>query len=264
MKPGSINLMKASDGTRLLEFPEELVPYKNLIYVPLDLEIPKVDKEEFLNWFDETYAKVKESNYVDGVLLNQESSKRLGPSQNNKNIYPWENVSLFKHYKQHTLYYQSCLLKFPTIKNYIENLPFEALSTTNILKQEPGTNVGVHTDFDIWFGTRFYIINKSDARIFFQKAKYPTSIRITQYNNDEKRIPWDQLIHDEKIYARYPTPECSFHLTSTHAVHGVEAVPEDINCSRITFQFSGKLNPVKYAELLERSLEKYGDYAIWY
>ena len=264
MKPGSINLMKASDGTKFLEFPEELVPYKNLIYVPLDLEIPRVDKEEFLNWFSEIYGKTKKSNYVDGVLLNQESSKGLGPSQNNKNMYPWKSVSLCRNLNTQTEHYQSCLLKFPDIKNYIENLPFNAVSTTNILNQEPGTDVGPHTDHDIWFGIRFYLINRSNARIFFQKARYPTSRRITQYNNEEKRIPWDQLIYDEKIYARYPMPECSFHLTSTHAVHGVEAVPEDIDCSRITFQFSGKLNPVKYAELLKRSLEKYGDYAIWY
>jgi len=257
-------MTRAIDGTRVNIFPPEFEPYKNLIYVPLDLETPVVDEDEFLKWFESAHLKDKQSagNESDGIQLSGESSKGLLPAQNNKNIYPWNIVYLHRHLKK-TDNYESCLTQFPAIRNYLEQLPFDSKASISILRQHPGVDVGIHSDYDLWFGIRFYLINSSSARIFFQKAKNPTSTRLTAFDDNGKRIPWDNLVETEKIYAQYPTPKCSFHLTCTHAVHGVEAVPEDINCARITFFFTGKLNPVKYAELLERSLEKYGEYAIW-
>lgn len=257
-------MTRAIDGTLVNPFPIEFEPYRNLIYVPLDLETPIVDEKEFLEWFNLTYLKDGETsrNESDGVQLSSEASKSLMPSQNNKNIYPWHIVYLHRH-RLKTDNYDECLSQFPAIKEYIDRLPFETNSSISILKQHPGVNVGIHTDFDLWFGIRFYLINKSNARIFFQTAKNPTEQRISTFDKNGKRIPWDQLVNDEKIYARYPYPTCSFHLTSTHAAHGVEAVPENDDCSRITFFFTGRLNIVKYKELLDRSLAKYGDYAIW-
>lgn len=264
------------DGTRFHKFPEELEQYKNLIYVPLDLETPVVDEDEFLKWFQETHDKVYKTsrNESDGIHLSSEYNKTLLPAQNNKNEYPWNIVFLHRNaaslkYSSFTELanldnYQSCLEKFPSIKKYIDSLPFDRMSSIAILRQNPGLDVGIHTDYDLWFGIRFYLVNRSDARIFFQKAKHPTTQRLTAFTDDKKRIPWDQLVNDEKIPGRYPHPTCSFHLTCTHAAHGVEAVPEDIGCSRITFFFTGRLNTVKYKELLDRSLAKYGDYAIWY
>lgn len=257
-------MTRAIDGTRISVFPTEFIEYKNLIYLPLDLETPEVDETEFLAWFEDTHNRdqISEINSSDGVSLSGEYSKSLLPAQNNKNVYPWNIVYLHRHLRK-TANFDRCLEKFPAIKDYIDRLPFDSNASISILRQHPGVDVGIHTDFDLWFGIRFYLINKSNARIFFQPAKNPTSNRLTAFTDDGKRIPWDQLVNDEKIYARYPTPRCSFHLTSTHAVHGVEAVPEDIDCARITFFFTGKLNPIKYADLLKRSLDKYGDYAIW-
>lgn len=258
-------MTKAIDGTRLNSFPPEFEPYKNLIYVPLDLETPVVDEEEFLKWFEAAHEKDHASagNESDGVQLSGEYSKGLLPAQNNKNVYPWNIVYLHRHLRK-TENYESCLEQFPAIKQYLDNLPFDTRASISILRQHPGVDVGIHTDYDLWFGIRFYLVNSSNARIFFQKAQNPTTTRLTAFTDEGKRIPWDNLIEPEKIYARYPTPKCSFHLTCTHAVHGVESVPEDQSCSRITFFFTGKLNPAKYVELLERSLNKYSDYAIWH
>ena len=258
-------MTRAIDGTRLNTFPPEFETYKNLIYVPLDLETPVVDEEEFLKWLESAHAKdrASEGNESDGVQLSSESSKGLLPAQNNKNIYPWNIVYLHRHLRK-THNYESCLEQFPSIKKYLDDLPFDSKASISILRQHPGVDVGIHTDYDLWFGIRFYLINSSNARIFFQKAKTPNTTRLTAFTDDGKRIPWDDIIQPEKVYARYPSPKCSFHLTCTHAVHGVESVPEDQSCSRITFFFTGKLNPAKYVELLERSLKKYGDYAIWH
>ena len=253
------------DGTKIHTFPKEFEPYKNLIFVPLDLEIPTVDTNEFLKWFQEAHDKDYGTlaNESDGIQLSGEYSKSLLPAQNNKNIYPWNIVYLHRHLRK-TDNYDTCLERFPNIKEYIDNLPFDKNASISILRQHPGVDVGIHTDFDLWFGIRFYLINSSNARIFFRKAKNPTNYRLTAFDDNGKKINWDNLVEEEKIYAKYPASRCSFHLTCTHAVHGVEAVPEDVSCSRITFFFTGKLNPTKYAELLERSLNKYSDYAIWH
>lgn len=258
-------MTRSIDGTRINTFPPEFEPYKNLIYVPLDLETPVVDEADFLKWFESAHLKDQQSvrNESDGIQLSGDSSKGLLPAQNNKNVYPWNIVYLRRHLHK-TDNYDSCLTKFPTIKNYIEELPFDSIASISILKQHPGVDVGIHTDYDLWFGIRFYLINSSNARIFFQKATNPNTTRLTAFTNDGDRIPWKDIVDSEKIYATYPTPNCNFHLTCTHAAHGVEAVPEDQNCPRITFFFTGRLNPAKYAELLERSLQKYGDYAIWH
>lgn len=257
-------MTRSIDSTRVNIFPPEFEPYKNLIYLPLDLETPVVDEDAFLKWFEFAHLKDNqlEGNESDGIQLTGESSKGLLPAQNNKNIYPWKLVYLHRHLKK-TDNYESCLTQFPAIRNYIEQLPFDYNTSISILRQHAGVDVGIHSDYDLWFGIRFYLINSSSARIFFQKAKNPTNIRLTAFDNVGKRIPWDAIVESEKIYAQYPTPKCSFHLTCTHAVHGVEAVPENDDCSRITFFFAGRLNSIKYKELLDRSLAKYGEYAIW-
>lgn len=257
--------MAAIDGTKLYTFPTEFERYKNLIYLPLDLTTPTVDETEFLTWFKQTHDKDynSEGNESDGIKLSGEYSKNLLPAQNSKNEYPWNIVYLHRHLKK-TENYNTCIEKFPSIKSYIDSLPFDSNASISILKQHPGIDVGIHTDYDLWFGIRFYLINSSNARIFFQKAKNPTTHRLTAFKPSGEKIPWNELVEDEKIYASYPTPTCSFHLSCTHAVHGVESVPEDQTCSRITFFFTGKLNPQKYVDLLDRSIEKYKEYAIWH
>jgi hypothetical protein len=156
----------------------------------------------------------------------------------------------------------------PDLAAYFESLPVSEFYTMSLLNQKSGTDVGIHTDPDVWFGLRFYAVNRSDAKIFFQKAKHPQDKRLLNLVHDAdgkiKQLPWSDLVEDEKIYAKYPRPCFPFHLTTTHAAHGVEAVPEGIEDSRVTGFVICRVDPVKYAELLARSVEKYKDYAIWW
>jgi hypothetical protein len=156
----------------------------------------------------------------------------------------------------------------PELAAYFESLPVSEFYTMSLLNQKAGTDVGVHTDPDVWFGLRFYAVNRSDARIFFQKAKSPSAKRLLNLTRDErgqiKQLPWSDFVEDEKIYAKYPQPCFPFHLTTTHAVHGVEAVPSDQENARVTGFVICRVDPVEYAALLKRSVEKYPDYAIWW
>jgi hypothetical protein len=156
----------------------------------------------------------------------------------------------------------------PELATYIESLPVSEFYTISLLNQKAGTDVGIHTDPDVWFGLRFYAVNRSDARIFFQKAKDPQDKRLLNLTRDAdgsvKQLPWSDFVEDEKVYAKYPQPCFPFHLTTTHAVHGVEAVPEGIEDARVTGFIICRVNPAEYAEILARSVEKYKDYAIWW
>jgi hypothetical protein len=156
----------------------------------------------------------------------------------------------------------------PELAAYIESLPVSEFYTISLLNQKAGTDVGIHTDPDVWFGLRFYAVNRSDARIFFQKAKDPQNKRLLNIARNAdgtvKQLPWSDFVEDEKVYAKYPQPRFPFHLTTTHAAHGVEAVPEGAGDARVTGFIICRVDPVKYAEILKRSVEKYKDYAIWW
>lgn len=258
-------IQRATDGTQLYKFPEILKPYQSLIYVPLDLEVPAVDETKFLNWFNNTYRDDFNTSgaEVNGIPLNSKEITQLDPAKNSKEVYPWEIVYLHRAsgVTRNLIPFNQ---EFPALGQFIKDMPFDRNGSISILKQNSGVDVGIHSDFDIWFGIRFYLINTSNARIFFQKAKEPTTLRLTNWSSSSVKMSWDSFVYDEKFYARYPKPVHTFHITSTHAVHGVEAVPEDQTCSRITFFLTGKLNAEKYKELLDRSLEKYSDYAIWH
>jgi hypothetical protein len=258
-------IQKALDGTRMYPFPKILDSYKSLIYVPLDLEVPIVDEEKFLIWFNNAYDADfdTEGAEVNGIPLNSKAITQLDPAKNSKEVYPWKIVYLHRA-KGVTRNMDPFNQEFPELGKFIDDMPFDKSGSISILKQNAGVDVGIHSDFDIWFGIRFYLVNKSNARIFFQKANNPTTLRLTNWTEAGEKLTWDNFVSDEKIYARYPKPVHAFHITSTHAVHGVEAVPEDQDCSRITFFLTGKLNPEKYKELLDKSLEKYSDYAIWH
>ena len=244
----------------MTNLPALLEPYRGLIYVPLDVPLPTVDKTSILSWFDDTFNE--DPMYGKSVAYINAKSYVIHPDD-----YPWDSIRLpQKDYK-------TKLENFPAIVEYIDSLPFEEITGVSLIRQHPGVDVPVHSDNDGWKRITSYLLNDSDSRIFFQKALRPTlpfrrlnRLEVTSYD-EEGRMKiirsWQNVVSPEKIYAQYPVPNCSFHINNSHAVHGVETVPNQ-GFSRITMTVNGNFDFVKYAELLTRSLEKYKDYAIWH
>ena len=271
------------DNSQYYKFPVELEPYRSLIWCPLDLpDPPEVDEQEFFSWIHDCIKK-DEGTVAGGVAgatgtikFNDPNLKRTA-SYSGKGVYPWNLMHVMRS-DIGWRHFDSLTQRLPDLANYISNLPVEEFFTISFLNQKPGVDVGAHTDPDIWFGIRFYLINKSGSRIFFQKAKQPTERRLLNISEDlvvggdgqEPEISyrvitkdWNEICQPEKIYAKYPRNRFAFHLTTTHATHGVESVPDDAQ-DRVTGFIICRFKAKEYAEILRRSVEKYNDYAVWW
>ena len=265
------------DPSLLQSFPKELEPYKGLIFCPLDLPPPpKIDEERLFAYIamrdegDKGTLAGSVSGAVGPIPLDSPWLRYTASWSKEKNTYPWRLLHLMRtDFKDNGWeFYGEFKQWLPDLAAYIESLPVSEFYTISLLNQKAGTDVGLHTDPDVWFGLRFYAVNRSNAKIFFQKAKNPKDQRLLNIvrapDGSVKQLPWSDFVEDEKIYAKYPQPCFPFHLTTTHAGHGVEAVPENAIDSRVTGFIICRVRPKEYAELLARSVEKYKDYAIWW
>lgn len=264
--------MQIKDPSQFYQYPDILKKYRHLIYCPLDLSDPPfVDEKKIFNYINDRISidLETENNSVGGALgsisLKSQLAKSLSSNSSNGE-YPWRLVHLMRA-DLHDTRWNDFVNIFPELAEYFLSLPFKEHFTMSLLNQKANQDVGMHTDPDLWFGIRFYLVNKSNARIFFRKAKNPTYSRLLNIAPADnqiglKKIDWDELLDQEKIFADYPKKNFCFHLTSTHAVHGVETVPDD-NESRITGFVSGVIDENRYLPILERSLKKYSEYAIW-
>jgi hypothetical protein len=275
------------DNSTFFKYPPELEKFRKLIWCPLDFpEPPEVDEAKLFEWIQLRHDRDigSLSGSVSGatgpIALDDERLKRTA-SYSGKGMYPWRLIHAMRSDFEDNgwEFWPEFRDMLPELAEYIESLPVNEFYTISFLNQKPGVDVGLHTDPDIFFGLRFYLVNKSKAKIFFQKAKEPTDGRLLNIreetviggkdpepliNTQVVNYEWNDICQPEKIVANNPTDRFAFHLTGTHAAHGVEMVPEDDDTSRVTAFMVCKVKPKEYAELLERSVEKYKDYAIWW
>lgn len=272
------------DNSQYYNFPPELEPYRNLIWCPLDYpDPPEIDEDKFFQWIQSCIERDRGTiagsvaGAVGPIKFDDPNLQRTA-SYSGKGVYPWNLMHVMRS-DIGWRHFDSLKEQLPELAEYIKNLPVEEFMTISFLNQKPGIDVGLHTDPDIWFGFRFYLINKSGARIFFQKAKTPSDRRLLNISEElivggsgpepeiAKRVvthSWESVCQDEVIYGKYPRDRFAFHLTATHATHGVESVPEDNSHDRVTGFIICRFKAKEYAEILRRSVEKYSDYAVWW
>jgi hypothetical protein len=262
--------MQINDPSKFFKFPGILEKYKHLIYCPLDIpDPPKIDEKKIFEYIEERIKidHETENNSVGGALgsidLKSKLAKSLSSNSSTGN-YPWNLVHLMRADLKNT-HWKDFENFFPSLAEYFLSLPFREHFTISLLNQKSNQDVGMHTDPDLWFGIRFYLVNNSDARIFFRKAKEPNYSRLLNISDIDgkiKKTSWNEILEDELIFAEYPRKRFCFHLTSTHAAHGVEQVPNN-DKTRITGFVSGVIDEERYLPILERSIKKYSRFAIW-
>jgi len=145
-------------------------------------------------------------------------------------------------------YWNSTIVKnFDSLESIIQQLPFDKITVcTHKLQQKL---VGPHTD----------VFNGMD----FSKEEWDN---ITEHEPCGFRIIINGGVDKLKIFdgeswttARVPhTPMC-YVLNSTECKHMVEA-----DSQRETLYFRGFINTEKYTELINRSLTRFKDYAIYH
>lgn len=237
-----------------------LVPAKNqgryddLIFVPFDLPlVPQVDVSQFLMW-------MKANQNFPTMRPKSAFEKTSGKE------YPWFSSALFGDITP-------LREAFPEISQYVDLFPLKKVEQLVFLAQRGHQDVFKHTDSDGLYGMRFYLTKKNAEGLHFYRGRekydyFPT------YATPETFQPttgfgicpadWDHFFKtEEPVYATFPSECSAFHLNSARAVHAVDANTCELG-ERIAVLVIGELDHDKRDQLIERSLDRYGQHAIWY
>lgn len=247
--------------------------FRDLIYMPLDLpKPPEIDLDLFMDWVN-SCPKI-----VDLIKCPDTGEKILHFEEKGLQgwgYYPWIQVSPLHHgYSKEWIAGFDKI--FPEVVEYINLFPFNILSGITILVQKSGNTVPLHVDPDDWLGLRFFLKNKVEREIlYFTPTKEPMNYRLGSYRFDGNRVhaqQWENYLDmDKKLYARHPEPEHAWCLNGLRAAHGLDPF-ESGEFSRVTVlvhshkgqDFTTAWNQDRLYDLLDRSLKKYEDYALWW
>jgi hypothetical protein len=231
-----------------------LVPAKHashlddLIFCPLDLPaVPLIDPESFVDW-------MKADPFKTGEYPKAHYERIVGKT------YPWLMRSL-----QGDL--TSLGSTFPAVMAHCQLYPFSRIRNVIFLAQNGHQSVFTHTDSDGLVGMRFYLVNKSTEGLHFYRGKEPYDY-FNCYPKDQQGNPYSANLPDyfdmsQKTYALFPEGVRSFMLNSARAAHGIDSNTCRLG-DRIAVLVQGELDRERYRALMDSSLKKYGEYAIWY
>jgi hypothetical protein len=231
-----------------LKLAQNLGRYDDLIFCPLDLPPPpEVDTGEFVDWMLRAGSANMAPKRVYEKLTGHE--------------YPWAvafpDGGSYKAMKD----------EFPQVTEYLASFPFDEIEHTVILAQRGCQHVFTHTDRDWLRGMRVYLKskNKEGLHFFRGREKYDEfDMYKTLPDGTVQMIDWNESHHmDEPIYAEFPEGCQTFMLNSGRASHAIDTNTCELG-ERVAILVRGKYNEERFNELMERSLAKYGDKAIWY
>lgn len=227
---------------------QRLGRFDDLIFSPLDLPLPPaIDVPKFLEWM----TCVQDPKVIFTKMAFEKAHKRP---------YPWASRFLFG---------EEAALKeaFPELYEYLLLYPFDDLTKLMFLAQEGYQDIFTHCDPDGLHGMRLYLTAKNCEGLHFFKARQAFDNFPTYIHNDAGETvsaDWDKHFKmDEPVYAHLPAPTRSFVLNSARAAHAVDANTCALG-ERISILVGGTVNVQRREALIERSLKRYGENAIWF
>jgi len=234
---------------RTLDLYDRLGRFTDLIFCPLDLpQPPKVAREALVEWVSAARER------------SQTNEERLFAGAA-AGTYPWSSA----YAAYHREWRDGFDARFPEIAAYLGLFPTRAWTCVNVLVQEPQQDVWLHTDPDPVIGWRVYL-GHGGARVFFCPTLERQRARLSTWTAEGRR-DWSKFVRtDRKLYARLPSDSCAWALNSYRAAHGVETHAGAAG-ERVTLLLIPDLDCLDldaYLALLEASVGKYRDYAIWY
>ena len=219
-----------------------------LIFTPLDmLEPPQVDQKKLTDycdlWRKRCYFE-RRYNYVNQI-----------------NEYPWDHpvqpfrpkIDISADELELREIFKS---EFKELTSYaVRAFPFQ-LGAMTILIQKTDAEVVGHTDGDDEWAFRFYLWNNfQDDALWFRLPKDPNKKIIPN------TLTSDYSEYQDPRYVKFPKKEyMPWAFNSFKSIHGVHKGTTE-NPSRCAVIVRGKMDHAKMQELLERSAEKYADYA---
>jgi len=235
----------------------------NTLYTPLDCPpLPNVDIEELKNWITEYNIKLKEIR----TFMNQGSKLGEAVATN----YPWAPVNPFN--RMFEGWQGKFDEKFPELSNYFASAFGLTHDDINNLLVLPVKDQYVgrfwHQDPDE-YGLRLYLEYEDTPNpLLLKKTKeaYTEQAAISpRYFSPGSVVPdINQFLQDE-IYTCKHTPTGCFYINNVRAAHTIDVIEPGKKRIAVII-YHNKSQPVldKINALVERSLEKYSEYAITY
>jgi len=219
--------------------------FTDLIFCPLDLPAPpRVARERMVEW-------VAAAQQQRGAIKEE---ARFRP-------YPWSAA----YAAERGAWRDGFEGRFPQLVAYLELFPTASWTKVAVLVQEPQQDVSLHTDPDPVLGWRVYL-SHGGARTFFCPTFVRHEERLATWTPEGRR-DWSRFVRtDRKCYARMPAGTGAWTLNAYRAAHGVES-HRGAAGERMTLLLVPDLEHLDldaYLALLERSVSRYRDYAIWY
>ncbi len=221
--------------------------FHDLIFTRLDLPpVPEIDQQKLLS-----YIQNKNRLLIPEHKLHDKNADEA--------VYPWRAVYAFSKGKWCCEFSEL----FPAIPTYLEAFPTTAWRAVIILTQLPGQKVFLHTDPDFGIGWRVYL-NHGGPRLYFKRFISRDNSRIETWSGGGPDS-MESLCQPESIFVS-ETGSFPWALTSIRAAHGVEPNDKTLG-ARVTLLLVPHhdcIDHAKHQKLLQQSVTKYANTAIWY
>lgn len=213
---------------------------KNLIYLPIDLDVDWPDEATLVDWFhqhkllDTDYWEYKSNRHTWAMTSTCKEPKGWRRYDNEM----WQNRRA-KGINQGVFLHPGLEEAFPSIANCIRALPFKQLTVSGMLYQMG--EIPPHKDAE-------------DLRKPTEPRRYTIYLTDPKYNTfyfstDEHG--------DNKMYPNLVTP--CFAFNNTDVYHGALATKRP----KIILTMAGIIDNDKHKKLLDRSLKRYKEYALY-
>lgn len=279
------SLDKNLTSTTKIQWPEVFSKYKNLIYSRLDLpEPPVVDEDKFKWWCEKSHQFLLSLPKIEPIP--NTNKKYISAYHLNelvrKTPFPYKMYPAITKAKSMTddLWVENFNTLFPDLVDYFYMFPGYKFRSLGFIQQNANTPVWDHVDADEWLGFRFYLKNNCQTNnLYFKKIKkeYCTGERYNTYisadTDDRSLRDYSLLCENEKLYPKKNTGNYAWALTSSLAVHGIDASAKGEDRITGVMEFwpinyedklaaGFKIKPT--IDLLERSIAKFSEEVIWY
>lgn len=273
---------------------EFLAKWSKLIFCPLDISVPKISTLKFLEWAER--AKDTDYNLFKYTTSKYSSSRKV---MTEEEFVQDRKYSFWSGY--YALSYQTVADSintgsiwahdfdklFPELVNFYQSLPIQQIKTIGFLIQKKSNTSPpfslFHVDGPEMFGFRVFLNSKSKGFAMRKLHKDKINFNLGSINlgkdqyfhSNPKKASINNLnyniVEKKEFYPQFPNNNCACVLTNFSACHSAYEDPGTGEETKITtLIMSDHKNSLdsydyeKFDKLLERSVNKYKDFVIWY
>lgn len=273
---------------------EFLSKWGKLIFCPLDLSVPEISISTFLEWAE----GAKETDYnlfkyttsrasLDKKIMTEEEFAQDRKYGFWSARYALSYQTVANSNNTESEWANNFDKLFPDLVKFYHSLPIKKIKTIGFLIQNKSSNsppfAPFHIDGPEMFGFRIFLNSKSKGFTMrkIQRSKINFDLGLVNlgqdrfFHHDPKKASINNLnyniVEKKEFYPQFPNKNCACVLTNFSACHSAytdAGIGEETKIT--TLVMSDHKNSLdsydyeKFDKLLERSVDKYKDFVIWY